>query len=346
MQESIKNAIRNSLKSGYSFYAYGTRDGFVFGAQIDADFIGTTGFKIVPFTETSANGTTIFRQYDETDLPTSSADKQLKPVVALSTPKSDYIECLSDCIATIRTSPTLRKVVISRVIKRAIDDVDWTSFMDRLHDKNPDSFTFIYSTPQTGAWIGVSPEIIGDYHDGTFSTMALAGTRLKGESVWSAKDIEEQEFVSNYIAERIKNAGFDYTVSDKFTLPAGNVEHICNMFTIKESDIRKMLDLVDLLHPTPALAGTPKKEAVEYILSHEHHNRECYGGYIGPFDARSFHFAVNLRSMCFDEHAVAVFVGSGITDKSVPESEYAETQAKSEIIIKNLARPAFCKNQK
>ncbi|MDD6850913.1 MAG: chorismate-binding protein, partial [Bacteroidales bacterium] len=239
-------------------------------------------------------------------------------------------------ISTIRTSPTLRKVVISRVIKRAISDVDWPGFIEQLHDKNPDSFTFIYNTPHSGVWIGVSPEIIGDYSDGKFSTMALAGTRLKGESVWSAKDIEEQEFVSNYIAERIKNAGFDYTVSDKFTLPAGNVEHICNMFTVRESDIRKMLDLVDLLHPTPALAGTPKDEAVEYILSHEHHNRECYGGYIGPFDAQSFHFAVNLRSMCFDERTVAVFVGSGITDKSIPESEYAETQAKSEVILKTL----------
>lgn len=336
MQESIKQAIRNSLKFGYSFYAYSTRDGFVFGAQIDDDFTGTNGFKIVPFTDSGANGITIFRQYDETDLPTSSADKQLKPVAALSTPKSDYIDCLNDCIATIRTSPTLRKVVISRVIKRAISDADWPGFIEQLHDKNPDSFTFIYSTPQTGAWIGVSPEIIGDYSDGKFSTMALAGTRLKGESVWSAKDIEEQEFVSNYIAERIKNAGFDYTVSDKFTLPAGNVEHICNMFTVRESDIRKMLELVDLLHPTPALAGTPKDEAVEYILSLEHHNRECYGGYIGPFDAQSFHFAVNLRSMCFDERTVAVFVGSGITDKSIPESEYAETQAKSEVILKTL----------
>lgn len=336
MQESIKQAIRNSLKFGYSFYAYSTRDGFVFGAQIDDDFTGTNGFKIVPFTDSGANGITIFRQYDETDLPTSSADKQLKPVAALSTPKSDYIDCLSDCISTIRTSPTLRKVVISRVIKRAISDVDWPGFIEQLHDKNPDSFTFIYNTPHSGVWIGVSPEIIGDYSDGKFSTMALAGTRLKGESVWSAKDIEEQEFVSNYIAERIKNAGFDYTVSDKFTLPAGNVEHICNMFTVRESDIRKMLDLVDLLHPTPALAGTPKDEAVEYILSHEHHNRECYGGYIGPFDAQSFHFAVNLRSMCFDERTVAVFVGSGITDKSIPESEYAETQAKSEVILKTL----------
>lgn len=336
MQESIKNAIHNSLKFGYSFYAYGTRNGFVFGAQIDEDFIGTNGFKIVPFTDSGANGITIFRQYDETDLPASSADKQLKPVAALSTPKSDYIDCLNDCIATIRTSPTLRKVVISRVIKRAISDVDWPGFIEQLHDKNPDSFTFIYSTPQTGAWIGVSPEIIGDYSDGKFSTMALAGTRLKGESVWSAKDIEEQEFVSNYIAERIKNAGFDYTVSDKFTLPAGNVEHICNMFTVRESDIRKMLDLVDLLHPTPALAGTPKDRAVEYILANERHNRECYGGYIGPFDAQSFHFAVNLRSMCFDERSVAVFVGSGITDKSIPESEYAETQAKSEVILKTL----------
>lgn len=338
MQESIKQAIRNSLKFGYSFYAYSTRDGFVFGAQIDDDFTGTNGFKIVPFTDSGANGITIFRQYDETDLPTSSADKQLKPVAALSTPKSDYIDCLSDCISTIRTSPTLRKVVISRVIKRAISDVDWPGFIEQLHDKNPDSFTFIYNTPHSGVWIGVSPEIIGDYSDGKFSTMALAGTRLKGESVWSAKDIEEQEFVSNYIAERIKNAGFDYTVSDKFTLPAGNVEHICNMFTVRESDIRKMLDLVDLLHPTPALAGTPKDEAVEYILSLEHHNRECYGGYIGPFDAQSFHFAVNLRSMCFDERTVAVFVGSGITDKSIPESEYAETQAKSEVILNTLTK--------
>ena len=86
------------------------------------------------------------------------------------------------------------------------------------------------------------------------------------------------------------------------------------------------------------VAGTPKDRAVEYILANERHNRECYGGYIGPFDERSFHFAVNLRSLCFDEHTVAVFVGSGITDKSVPESEYAETQAKSEVILNTLTK--------
>ena len=338
MQESIKNAIRTSLKSGYSFYAYGTRDGFVFGAQIDDNVTGTTGFRIVPFTETSAKGITIFRQYDETNLPTSSVDKKMKPVAALSTPKSDYIDCLKGCISTIKASTTLRKVVISRVINKPISDVDWVSFVEQLHDNNPDSFTFIYSTPRTGAWIGVSPEIIGDYHNGRFSTMALAGTRLKGESTWSAKDIEEQQFVTKYIAERIKSFGFDFTVSDRFTQPAGNVEHICNMFTVEESDIRKMMDLVDILHPTPALAGTPKDRAVEYILANERHNRECYGGYIGPFDERSFHFAVNLRSLCFDEHTVAVFVGSGITDKSVPESEYAETQAKSEVILNTLTK--------
>jgi len=96
--------------------------------------------------------------------------------------------------------------------------------------------------------------------------------------------------------------------------------------------------LIEKLHPTPALAGLPKQKAIELIHKSEHHDREYYGGYIGPFAPNDFHYFVNLRSMKFDSYKCRIFVGGGIVSDSVPESEWLETEAKSKTLLSLLPR--------
>ena len=84
------------------------------------------------------------------------------------------------------------------------------------------------------------------------------------------------------------------------------------------------------------MAGLPKQKAIELIREAEHHDREYYGGYIGPFSSDEFHYFVNLRSMQFDNDKCRIFVGGGIVSDSVPESEWLETEAKSKTLLSLL----------
>ena len=91
--------------------------------------------------------------------------------------------------------------------------------------------------------------------------------------------------------------------------------------------------MVNHLHPTPALAGMPKKESIDCINKYESHNREYYGGYIGPFSCNEFDYKVNLRCIKFDNNKIQLFAGGGITSKSIAETEYQETESKSQTIL-------------
>ena len=113
------------------------------------------------------------------------------------------------------------------------------------------------------------------------------------------------------------------------------MEHLCNDFTIC-CPYATAYDLINRLHPTPALAGLPVKDALELIRKVECHDREYYGGYICAFSPRKLHCYVNLRSMKFNNDKCCLFVGGGIVKASVPEKEWIETEMKSETLISLL----------
>ena len=146
------------------------------------------------------------------------------------------------------------------------------------------------------------------------------------------RHISGARFTDEEIADTIRRTGIDFTMSGRFTKQAGGVEHLCNLFSLK-CTLRQAQDLIEKLHPTPALAGLPKQKAIELIHKSEHHDREYYGGYIGPFAPNDFHYFVNLRSMKFDSYKCRIFVGGGIVSDSVPECEWLETEAKSKTLL-------------
>ena len=239
------------------------------------------------------------------------------------------------CIEELQAKK-LSKVVLSKVITRKHSIQSWGKFFGKLCNSYPDAFKFLFFSEETGAWTGASPETLGSYDNSTFTTMALAGTRKCGTSGdWDDKDTREQEYVAQYIADTIRRTGIDFTMSGRFTKQAGGVEHLCNLFSL-QCTLRQAHDLIEKLHPTPALAGLPKQKAIELIREAEHHDREYYGGYIGLFSPDEFHYYVNLRSMKFDNGKCRIFVGGGIVSDSVPESEWLETEAKSKTLLSLL----------
>lgn len=257
------------------------------------------------------------------------------------TDKDEYIHSLNSLIK--RLKGTGNKVVFSRVITGRSACLDYIKLAILQFAGYSDTFRFLYFTPQSGAWLGTSPEILFDYNkkNSTFKTMSLAGTRNKYEDRdWDTKNIIEQNIVAKYISEILKANNVPFTVSRSEDINFFPVCHICDIFTGSIAP-QKVIPVIDALNPTPALGGFPLNNALSEISNIERHPRKCYGGFIGFDDESRLLLHVNLRSMNFDKKAYCIYTGGGITEKSVPEQEWEETKNKCLTLLKNIEK---CKN--
>ena len=94
--------------------------------------------------------------------------------------------------------------------------------------------------------------------------------------------------------------------------------------------------LLKHLHPTPAVAGLPKKVAQQYIAAAESHERKLYTGIIGRATEGAQKLFVNLRCGSVIDQHLYCYVGGGFTPDSVAELEWEETENKSQTLLRLL----------
>jgi len=87
-------------------------------------------------------------------------------------------------------------------------------------------------------------------------------------------------------------------------------------------------DVLEALHPTPAVGGHPKEEALAEIRTSEPFDRGWYAGPVGWISADAAEFAVGIRSGLVSGRTLRLFSGAGIVAGSVPEEEWAEIEQK------------------
>ena len=339
----IIEAIDKAIKYKARFYAYRLpgEEQLHFGAQI-IDQRTPIGFMIAPFVEKpDCMPYFISAQFDAEKymkLPVSSLPvTSLHKVTEVSTTKQEYMDNAARCIAALQGGD-LRKVVLSRVIVDEFNaSLTWTQVFQRLLDRCPDSFGFVFNSEVTGAWMGASPEQYLKYDGKQLHTMALAGTRPAGTSgEWGEKELEEQRIVTEYIAGKFADLKIDFEQQPLYTRLAGNVEHLCTEFVGTVSRPSQVDGMRNTLHPTPALGGLPVKNAVKMIGEVESHSRRYYGGYMGPVDSDGlFNLFVNVRSLEFDGNHYCIYVGGGLTSCSVAEQEWDETCNKA-VLLQNV----------
>ncbi len=247
--------------------------------------------------------------------------------------RQSYIDSIDKCISYIKES-ACTKIVFSRkqIIHHKIEDI--LVVFERLIVKYPSAFCYVWFHPGIGCWMGASPEKLIMTLGNQFETMALAGTQKYIDNVnvvWQEKEKEEQQLVTDYILEGLGSKVTE--VSEPFTLKAGNLLHICSKIKgeLEAGDNLKVL--VERLHPTPAVCGLPKKLALDFIRKNEGYQRTYYSGFLGELNINegkcSAELFVNLRCMqIFPDH-LEIYVGGGITSKSIGEKEWEETVAKT-----------------
>jgi isochorismate synthase len=235
---------------------------------------------------------------------------------------------------------SLSKVVLSRAVEVELKS-NFKAFdlFSRLCAVYPNAFVSLVALPDIGTWIGASPELLLSVKDNRVSTEALAGTRPDSSipdlpSIkWGEKELKEQAIVSDFIRNCLsRQTVTDYSEHGPVTVRAGNLLHIQTKFNVKlskEKDWETVNQILSDLHPTPAVCGFPKKEALDFISAHENYKREFYAGFLGPVNiSGQTQLHVNLRCMQLKSQSAILYAGAGITKESEPEKEWWETELK------------------
>lgn len=264
-------------------------------------------------------------------------DDELYPVhsnIPESTPKADYLKEVEEIADHFKDNPG--KTVASRCIK--IDtEINLNATFAEMCSRYPEAFVFMFSTEETGTWIGASPELLLEEDSNGIRTMALAGTRPADESgEWDDKNIQEQQMVADYIVDQLGKNCDNVVIESTFTKTSGSVAHICTPIHASKLNV-PLTEFLLKFSPTPALCGSDKEESLRLISKLEKHDREFYGGFCGPYNisGKTTLYAMVRTAKCSDD-SIGVYVGGGITKDSKPEDEWEETEMKSKTIIKSI----------
>jgi isochorismate synthase len=292
-------------------------------------FSGQSGFIFMPFdagvkicipTEISA-----FSQGNFENLEQKSANK----FTSAANQKEAFEHLVSKGIAAIQND-AFDKVVLSRKIVLN-EQISVVATFQNLIATYPTAFRYLFFHPKIGLWMGATPERLVKINQNQFETVALAGTQLFSESIiWNTKEIEEQQFVTDFIVSEIASKVKNLIVSEPKTIKAGNLAHLKSIITGQLTGDFSALDLIMTLHPTPAVCGLPKESALDFIRKNEAFDRTYYSGFLGEYNSNNqTDLFVNLRCLEVENNVVNIYVGCGITKDSNPEMEFLETENKS-----------------
>jgi len=258
-----------------------------------------------------------------------------KPNSENKTAETFHIDLVKKAISNIK-SGTTSKIVISRQEEVLLSSFDMITVFKTMLNAYLNAYVYVWYHPKVGLWLGATPETLLKVNGLEFNTMSLAGTQVYNgtlEVEWGAKELEEQQMVSDFIKKNLENNVKQFKFSETETAKAGKLLHLRNKISGELNSKEDIGKLVHLLHPTPAVCGLPQEQSKIFIIENENYNRSFYTGYLGTLNIENqSSLYVNLRCFNIVDNKAYVYVGGGVTESSVPELEWKETVAKSQTI--------------
>jgi isochorismate synthase len=265
-------------------------------------------------------------------------------------PQTIWQEIVARAVSAIKRA-AFTKIVLARNVQvdTPAGTFDVLATLERLRTNYPRTYVFAI---QRGAryFVGATPEQLVYGQDGQIRTVALAGSiargateeedqRLGTELLQSQKNNWEHQIVVSHIRETLATLCSQVWVADTpRLLRLKNIQHLETPIVGDLLPGRCVLEALDGLHPTPAVGGFPRQPALAYMRKHERLDRGWYAGPVGWIDpAGNGEFAVALRSGLIDGNRATLFSGCGIVADSQPESEYAESCLKLQVMLRGLA---------
>jgi menaquinone-specific isochorismate synthase len=266
-----------------------------------------------------------------------------------TTSRAAWRESVEAAVDRIRGGD-LQKVVLAQALEADLAaEFPRAATLDRLAGKYPDCHRYYFEPDGGGsAFFGATPERLVSLRGRTVETDALAGTTGRGETPaedeWlaqelldDAKNVHEHELVADTVREQLEPFAASVAAGERRVRRLATVQHLHTPITAELSDDRHVLELVEALHPTPAVGGLPPDRALRTIHETEPFDRGWYAAPVGWIDAAgNGAFAVAIRSAVATPRRATLFAGVGLVADSDPDREWDEIQLKYRPILDEL----------
>lgn len=264
-----------------------------------------------------------------------------------------WSEIVEAALGEIRAG-RLEKVVPARMLEVELaEELDPVNLARRLRTASPAAIPFLVEPEPGRAFVGAAPEIVAALAGGRFHATAVAGTvadsrdpaereRLARRLLSSAKDRREHEVGVRDMRRALRRvAGVARVDREPGILRVRGVQHLLTNVTAEVPPGTHVLDVLEAMHPTAAVNGSPRDPARDFLRREEPFGRGWYAGPVGWFDtAGDGEFAPGLRSALIRGRRARMFAGAGIVAGSEPRGEWRETGLKLGTVLEAVGADA------
>jgi menaquinone-specific isochorismate synthase len=266
-----------------------------------------------------------------------------------ATDKASWARAVHESLLAIREG-RISKAVLARTLDVDLEEgIDPVDVVGHLWDVNRGSHVFLFEPAPRATIVGAAPETVATLRDGVFHATAVAGSIRRGDTpreqaelaarlLASEKDRVEQRIALDDMIARLDTVAHQIrTDPQPHVLSLARIQHLETEIRASVPPGAGVLDLLRLLHPTPAVCGLPRDAAMAFLAEEEPFERGWYAGPVGWFDAEGNGvFAPALRTGVATDSGWRLFAGAGIVEGSVPELEWDETAIKFEPMLDAL----------
>jgi menaquinone-specific isochorismate synthase len=252
---------------------------------------------------------------------------------------SAWKERVAEAIKRVGSSKVDKVVLARDLVATSTQDIQTAPILKKLAAEYPSTWTFAVD-----GLVGATPELLLRLSRGMVTSRVLAGTipktgndekdlALAASLARSSKDLEEHEYAVRSVADALEPFCSSTNVPESpFVLHLANVMHLATDVTGALIESKQRVDafsLLQSLHPSAAVCGTPRNIAFDIITEIEGMNRGRYAGPVGWIDASGDgELGIALRSGQITDREIRIFAGCGIVAGSNPEKELEESNAK------------------
>jgi isochorismate synthase len=263
-------------------------------------------------------------------------------------PPDEWCGAVADATAQLARGRA-RKVVLARGVRVRTDrPLRPAVLLGQLRRAYPATYLF-----SVGGFVGASPELLVGRAGERVVAHPMAGTAPR-----SGDPATDARLAAGLLASSNTRAEHRHTIDmvhdtllpwcsylDEEAEPSivamANVQHLSTRIEGRLSaPAPSVLELVAALHPTPAVGGSPRDEALAMIAELEDLDRRRFAGPVGWIDAQgNGTWAVGIRSAELEEDGAVLYAGVGVVAESDPAAELAETRAKLQALLSAILRP-------
>jgi isochorismate synthase EntC len=258
-------------------------------------------------------------------------NRKLRADDLIFNPEFDGYKKSFDELKKFLNSSEEHKVVLARQVVAAAS-ASQAEFMKRIISSGSRDYAYILAPDRSCCYAGLSPESLLIKKGSRIFTEAVAGTARKtdnfNELLACTKNDHENRIVSDWLSRHLSPFANRISVSDPVIIESGNLVHIKRSIAAELNRNTDDAEILRAVHPTPAMAGTPRSAALGFIGKYEKFSRGWYAGTLGIEEKNSSEYCVMIRGVLLRNEKFYFYTGSGLISSSESASEWTELNSK------------------